>query len=154
MLTGVVALIPERARFGRTLVQLLISIVWLMALLALKPYKRVVDQWLSVSIAISLILVFVLINLIHVCDASSDVCEGYGLGSDVYPLKILFFILVLMVITLMLSTGIYMLMRTASARGLELKLVSTGCPPVLRRDMGIMYHIFLSHIWISGQDQV
>ena len=103
--------------------------------------------------AISLILLYVLTNVIHVCDASSAACEEYGIGNDVESFRTVFFISVLMVMALILGVGVHKLMITASARGLELKLLSTGSPPVLRNDEVIIYHLFLSHIWSSGQDQ-
>jgi len=36
----------------------------------------------------------------------------------------------------------------------QIRLVATGQPPGLKMDKEHHFHIFLSHIWSSGQDQM
>ena len=57
---------------------------------------------------------------------------------------------------LVLVVFVAMLMYNAAhvRSGAVFRLVSNGHRPDLHFDSGMAYHLFLSHIWSSGQDQV
>ncbi|KAL1512253.1 hypothetical protein AB1Y20_005515 [Prymnesium parvum] len=77
-------------------------------------------------------------------------CEQFS--SSLYLLVIIVFaVIVLLVLLLIVAArrGWF-----ASQKNLGVRLVSTGAPPELSLGDGISWHLFLSHIWSTGQDQV
>ena len=150
-LTGFV--IPIKSAFQRVLIALFVSIGYLMAQIVSRPYKRKADSLLSILISVSLIWCNVFALLAKMCESSSELCTEFGLGTGSERLFLAFLFLWLATLVVLMAAGLYLLAHTTATAG-GIKLKATGKPPGLHLAPGVKYHLFISHVWATGQDQV
>ena len=140
--------------FLRLVVALLFSVVSLVLLLSIKPYRRSEDNLLAAGCQLVLVLSFIGAMLIRLYE---DFKMRYGTAVVQYvmvfrstsaiatPLLVLTF-----------TMAILMLLLTADilrkeGRLASIRLEATGAPPELRISRCQLWHLFLSHIWSTGQ---
>ena len=84
-LTCFVLLIDERLEEARTLVALLVSILFLSLQMATQPFRRSEDNWLATMAYLSLVVVYLTVLLLKMCEQDAEVCEdSFGL----YPAEL------------------------------------------------------------------
>uniref|UniRef100_A0A7S0PW36 Uncharacterized protein n=1 Tax=Coccolithus braarudii TaxID=221442 RepID=A0A7S0PW36_9EUKA len=153
-LTGFVLLIGETHDSGRALFAMLLSLLFFACIWAIQPYKRSTDNWLSVIIQLCLTLIYMCILLLKVCQTSASACSTLGFGNDGSGIFLLFLVFTFFVLLSLVLLGALHLVRESAAATGELHLRATDSVPELSAAHGITYHLFLSHIWGTGQDQV
>ena len=75
-------LISETAEYARVLVALLVSVVFLVLHLSVRPFHRAADGSLMLSVEVALVLMYVCVLLIKLCDRSAETCSLFGLGTS------------------------------------------------------------------------
>ena len=153
--TGFVMLIPAEKSFVRTMVSLVFSLVALVVTLTACPYRRSEDNTLAVASMLMLVFTFLGAIVIKVFEefSASDLeltRRVLGFGSVEGFVGMLIGCTVLMLIVV-LGAALYSLRTEHSLRIWRLK--DTKAPPVLSRESGHKWMLFLSHIWSTGQDQ-
>ena len=152
-LTGLLVLI-EDSELLRVLCAVLLSLLFVVLQMAYKPFKRSADNMTSTVFYVSLALVFLCVLLLKFCNLSPEACESFGFDGKGDGLFLFYVIFSLLVMLFMLLDGIYHLVsKTKQATGV-LYLHSTRAVPELSLSEGNTYHLFLSHVWSSAQDQV
>ncbi|EOD36171.1 hypothetical protein EMIHUDRAFT_226764 [Emiliania huxleyi CCMP1516] len=158
VLTGFVLLIPEENAFLRLVVATLVCSCYAVALAVVRPYKRVGDDVLAVATSLVLLLLFLGANwttiFLGIEERHPDTEEaaailGFGKLNGVVNSM-----LVLVAVTLLF----FLIGAVVAARRVAMiptiQLASTKQPPELDIGTGITWHLFLSHIWSTGQDAV
>ena len=119
-----------------------------------KPFKRSTDNGVSAVVHLCLTLIFLCVLLLKFCNQSSESCKSFGFDENGDGLFIFFVIFSVLVMLGMLLGGSYhLVLETTRVTGL-LYVRSTGAVPELSLAQGATYHLFLSHVWSSAQDQV
>ena len=153
-------------RLLRLFVGLLIAVFGLMVQLALQPFCKRTDNAIASMVRLMLVLFFIMGIMVKLCDtdganaihnlldaqiAASDFCfmlvgvpTAYGVAG-----------LMVCVGLLAILVPLGMLIRElAISQALPvLRDARTMEPPVLLLGAGKRYHLFLSHVWSTGQDQ-
>lgn len=154
---GWVQFIPREAEFGRLLIGTTMSILWLSILLTQKPYKRDDMDNFSSILQVLLVLLFTASQSVYLFrklevyyDSESTFrILGFRNLDEIVAMMISFNLLVL-------ATFLGMLVYQAITHRVvdNFRLVSTRQLPELTLARKMHYHVFLSHIWSSAQDQV
>ena len=156
-IVGFFQMVPEEYGFMRVLAGLLLSIVYAMTLCALKPYKRRDLDLLAITSQFALVCVFMgatVLRLFHDVEEEVDgetatAVTGFSSMTQIVGVMIVFNLATFLVAI----TGVSAQVLTQKDLP-TLRLVETSEPPDLDLAEGLRYHLFLSHIWSSGQDQV
>jgi hypothetical protein len=162
LLIGWVALIPESIAYIRLVVGVLVSLLALLAILLRQPYKAVEDHLVAVSAHCVLLVVFIGAGYIKAFEdtdamlrSDGKLAEGESFAAKIYGFKssdsvaaflliFTFGLLLMLLATLFLSIYKQGIVQT-------LRDERTGQLPVLTLRKGERYHLFLSHIWSTGQ---
>ena len=152
-LTGLLVLI-QKDELLRVLVASTLSGFFLVAQLVYKPYQWSSDNLTSALTHACTTLVFQCVLLLKVCNKSREACVSFGSGENGDGLFLLYTIFSLLFMLVMLLSGIYHLVRETTRATGVLYLRETGAVPELALSQGTAYHLFLSHVWSSAQDQV
>jgi hypothetical protein len=152
-LTGFVLLIDARYELTRVMVGTLVALMYLIVLQTLRPYKHRSVNAIAFGAQLSLVSVFICATLLKVyywvpADEAEDLM-GFASGYHIVG-AMLAWNLTTLVLTLALTS--YQLSTEASLP--TVRLADTGAVPELVLADGLTYHLFLSHVWSSGQDQV
>ena len=149
--------IPRGYEYVRILVGFLFTIMYLAALLSMQPYKRLDNDMLAVGMQTALVLIFfmsqsiLLFNELVEAQGVSLTLRVLGFGS----LDRLVQTLVVSNLTVLVAFVALLIYQSLSHRSVPLlRLVATKQPPELKLAQGMTYHLFLSHIWSTGQDTV
>ena len=155
IITGfVVVLTNDDLTFLRIVIALILMISYIVALLVLQPYRRDDLTYLAVFLQFVLIISFfggMVVKLFNdtVVASSVDVAyETLGVRDEET-------IVVLMAVFLALATALFTALvtyRVWQATDMPILKVMGRTPRVVLRP-GKSYHLFLSHVWASGQDQ-
>ncbi|EOD04884.1 hypothetical protein EMIHUDRAFT_220686 [Emiliania huxleyi CCMP1516] len=157
VLTGFVLLIPEENALLRLVVATLICSCYVALVAATKPYKRVEDSVLAVAMSLILLLLFLGANwttiFLRIVERSGtdDAAAVFGF-SKLNPIVSTMIILAGFALLISLAGAVVAARRTAKVP--TIRLVSTKQPPELTLARGLAWHLFLSHIWSTGQDTV
>ena len=112
----------------------------------------------SVAIGIQLILVFIFLMglVIYVFDELADIDPSYPYAIlGIYSVwGFVVCIVLFSFVTLVLFAGLLVYQSVLSSEIRILLLTSSGTPPELSLFPDMQWHLFLSHVWSSGQDQV
>ena len=154
-LVGYVLLIPVEQAFARIVVGLLVSLAYLICLLATKPYVRAVDDYLATGCSSILVFVFLGAMIIRI---HNQITESYSMAvaadilvfqdTQLTSLLIALCFAVLVVLVLVLAVEIRRARRAVYARWESDH--SIVAPQRLKPGQ---YHTFISHNWRSAQDQ-
>lgn len=149
-LTGFVRLLPV-SDFERLVLGFLLSVLYLVLLLLLRPFKRRDLGHLAVLAQVVVVGVFfaaMAIKLVSDLGPNAAVLTGIG-STDTLATALLVFVFGVVAVN-------FLVVITQTAAGPELpeiRLVETDQPPELSIKPGCRWHLFLSHTWSSAQDQ-
>ena len=159
VLTGWVALIPESHAFIRLVVGVLVSLAVLILVLVHRPLKTAEDQAIASASHALLVVIFVGASYIKAYSDTDELFASLGLpaaapeifgfgSSSELVVTLLCFAAGMLVI---LACTLFVLLRREAREG-TVRLASTRKPPDLTLAKGMRYHLFLSHVWSTGQD--
>jgi len=143
-----------RLQFG-----LLVTLSYMTLQLYLRPFKRHDLDVLGIGAQLFLVgFFFGALNIKLHAELTNAEQTNVGLAKDVtgfssaVELAGMIFILNMCNLGLFITTTLYQMATTAPVR--TLRVAATRQPPDLSLDGDIKFHLFLSHTWNSGQDQV
>jgi hypothetical protein len=157
ILVGWVLLIDERSAFVRLIVAVLISSAALMFTVTKRPFRNWEDQLLATSAQFMLMIVFMGASFIKaiegVKERTDDKMPGttfdvFGIDSSEHIVRILLCFIAAIVVHLV-GTLTYSIAQEGRLQTMRVR--STGRPPDLTLNEDEEYHLFLSHIWATGQ---
>ena len=165
VLTGGLLLIPDRVVTLRLIVALLVSLFFCIALLSCVPFKRLDDNILATVAAFVLACVYLgaLLVKLH-ADSESILMEYVGatLTSDdvsetvtsTFSFESTEALVIMMLIFIFLVLGFVLtalLQRLVAQSAVQTLRLASGRVPELTLHDGHVWHLFLSHVWGSGQ---
>ena len=149
--TSFVILIDEQHAQARVLVALLVSILFLSLETWVQPFRRRTDGMLARMSNVALVVAYLATLVFKVCDRDSEACDEFGFSPEgIFTFFVLFGLTLLV---LHFALAFTHLMCHAAASSPALRLVSTGDPPLLSMPEEVHFHLFVSHVWKTGQDQ-
>ena len=149
--TSFVMLIDEQHAGARVLVALLVSILFLSLEIWVQPFRRDEDNWLAHMSNLALAISYLTVLVFKMCDSYSDACDVFGFSAEgIFSFFVLFGICLLVLHVLLSLTH---LVCHAAATTPALRAVSTNSPPLLSMPKEVHFHLFVSHVWKTGQDQ-
>ena len=160
ILTGFVLLIPIENDYWRIFLGLLVTIGYLTLLQFSHPYARPDINTQAIAAQFSLVCVFLggaFIKLFSgggedTCSSSDGAVED---DSDDMNVLMVVYIMVMFNGFVLLICVVLAIHKFASSSALpSIRLVSNGNVPELKMQPEHKFHLFLSHIWSSGQDQM
>lgn len=157
-LTSFVLVIPEPLR---AIVAMLVSFSYILFLVLARPYKDTVTMFIAVAVNFSLTCAYLAAMLSRQLTALSaqfstsahfeaSVWEVVGFTSITGPGVL---IVLANSIVLVILLGITTLQISRERHMSTLRVRAQRAPPELTLDGDEKFHVFLSHIWRSGQDQ-
>ena len=151
-LNGLINFVDEQQGFNKVLrlsAACAVSTLYLAFLVIVQPYKRKEDLYFSTISSFFLVIVFGLGDILHICGQDEGKCiafVGGGLDANTAAIAILILTFVMMVITIW-----FMCSRKYCVPIVRLK--STKNLPNLEMLPSHKYHVFMSHVWSTGQDK-
>jgi len=158
IIVGFVQFIPREHEYGRLLCGVLVSITYLIILLTMQPYKRRDHDVLAIASQVTLVLVMMAAQTVHLYKeleddfgpASASRVLGFRSQDDVVVTMIILNIAILVAYAALIA---YQCLSRHHMH--QLLLESTNEMPELTFGSSkTKFHLFLSHIWMTGQDQV
>ena len=159
VLTNVLLVIDTEqgsTKLVRLFVAFLVSLIGLTLTLFAQPFKRKSDDLLNVVAQLILVIFFVTGILIKLCDEDAtnlidNSCNNLvGFGSDYHVTLVM---LCASFVVVLLPFGMFARQLVVAQSVPIMQLASSKEPPSLVLSKGLRYHLFLSHIWSTGQDQ-
>ena len=142
-----------RARFLATSRTPPRQIGYLTLLQFVRPYKRDTINLLAIAAQFSLVCVYLGGAFVKVfANATTGDDANDGTSTAVFRVVIIMVVFNFAVLTLFLSLAMYQFAMSEVLP--SIRLAATGQAPELRLRKGQTWHLFLSHIWSSGQDQM
>ena len=141
----------------RLLFALVVTILYLAALLASRPFKRA-DLNILASLGVQIPVAFMLLggSYIHLFQGFI-VARSHNYAQTLLGFKSEVQIASLVVAVIVSSLAVFSLLSVIQGlsyrRSPIIRLQSTKQPPELGLHAGKHYHLFLSHVWSTGQDQ-
>ncbi len=158
VVVGFLQWIPSDFGLIRIQCGLLTTLAYMTILSYLKPFKRDDLDVLSLGAQLAILGFFFgalnirlhtdLVTVRPEDDALAQLITGF---SDDFMLSLVIFALNVAVFLIFCAMTAYQVVTTAQTT--TLLLVGSNRPPELRLTSGRRYHLFLSHVWASGQDQ-
>jgi len=141
----------------RLLCALLLSVLYVIALALAKPFKRLSLNILAVTMQLVIIIIFIGTICIHIFDEWVDRADGavatqvmgFTSGREIATMVIICNLVLLP--APFLGLCVYKAVRMETIQ--TLRLSGMNELPELALDKGCFFHLFLSHVWSSGQDQ-
>jgi len=151
-ITGFVLIGTQGSPQLRVLIALLVTILFITMQFLLSPFKRPLDDRMMMLGHVCLLVILIAALVINVCNLSADTCETFGMGRTSYLPALVFVVFG----TAMLVSA-FLLLAWAAGRYATtlptLRLVENGLEPPLTIAQGDKWHLFVSHVWSTGQDQ-
>ena len=161
VLCGWVSLIPEERGFLRLVLGLLVSLGIFTFTVVKSPYKQLEDQLLAVSAQLMLVVIFAGGGYVKAFEdtritaaalGDPDMAQrvyGFSSAEQVATVLLVFTGAMLVGGVLMITSILLMAEKVRTIR-----LAGSERPPQLMLSAGQTHHLFLSHIWSTGQDAV
>ena len=159
VLTGWVLLIPVENEIWRFFFGLLTAFGYLSLLQFVQPYKFKGLNTLAIAAQFSLVCVFLggaFIKLFSGDGVDSATHDGAA-ASDANDDNVLTIVVIMVALNfsvLVMFVTLAAIQFTTSSVLPSVRLVASGQVPELKLDASHRYHLFLSHVWSSGQDQM
>jgi len=156
---GFLLLVPDTRKYARLLGAMLITVAYLIALLSMRPYRgQDLNMLSALGVQFPLMCIFLGALNLQLYMRIEDNLPDDSLAEELMSFEsrdqivglVLSFIFV--VLALFLSVSLYQWVTRKPL--MMLVLESTSLPPELTLRSSCRWHLFLSHIWSSGQDQV
>ena len=150
----------------RLFIGLLVALFGLTVQLAAQPFRKRTDDAIASVVRLMLVLFFVLGIMVKLCDtegantvhnllgaqvAASDFC--FTLIGVATTEAVAWLILTAGLLVVLVPLGMFVQKLAFSQSIPVLRDARTMEPPVLLLGPGKRYHLFLSHVWSTGQDQ-
>jgi len=152
---GFVQWIPHTMLFVRTLFGMLASFAYLMCLFLARPYKRNDVSIIAFGVQSATILILVMALCIQLFTSLQEVDPK--LATRILGFQSMASLVATVIVTnlglLLIFVGLTVYHTVFRKSMRVLRLVSSREVPDLELGIGMQYHVFLSHIWSSGQDQ-
>ncbi len=168
ILTGLIIFIDRKEgsnKFMRLTVAIVFSVIYSFILLSLRPYRRSDDYFCAFASNMLLVCCFSLGIILKHC-SEEDLLDDYdsgesygeekecsrfvglnsGFRASLIVVTLVFSVLVLTVVSILIL-GMYALNTPKT------KLISTGHAPNLELPEQCNYHVFVSHVWSTGQSK-
>ncbi|EOD35585.1 hypothetical protein EMIHUDRAFT_98575 [Emiliania huxleyi CCMP1516] len=141
----------------RTVVAAIVSATFLTLLALARPYRRSDDLYLACVANLLLTCCFASGVVIQLCDSTEyeDMC--YKLVGYKTSRSATIFVVVLTAAMLAVSIAIILVSTVSAARAKTMRLASSKREPMrdgITLADGQQWHLFLSHVWSTGQDAV
>ena len=156
-IVGYFQVIPEEYAFIRVLSGLLLSIVYAMSICSLKPYKRFDVDVLAITSQFALVCVFVgatVLRLFDDLEAAVDTETAVELTGFSSTVQVVAVMLIFNLSTFAVALAGIAIQGATQAELPVIRGIADNQLPELSIGNEMRYHLFLSHIWSSGQDQV
>ena len=154
IIVAFVQLIPPHQTYFRLLLAVAVTIVYLTLLLIYRPYKRADVEALATCMQIFLVCLLLIAHTLR----TFNELDKEGMAKEILGISNVDQLIVTMVSIKLLLLAIFSsvtLYQIAHDRHLPLlRLVHSREPPDLMLGQSMDFHLFLSHVWASGQDQV
>ena len=156
VVVGFVQFIPREYEHLRLLTGLFTALLYLILVLSTKPYKRDDLDALAVLLQVALVLLLLAAQNVQLFNSLEETFGGDA-TEKVLGFKSLDALVAIMVVANLLVFGAFVFMMvyqlfSQQSNGL-LRLISSNHSPDLVLTEDKMYHLFLSHVWSTGQDQ-
>ena len=159
VIVGFLQWIPPTHYFLRLQTGQIVTLIYTVALMFIQPFKRYDMDVLAIAAQLSVLAFFygaINIKLHHELTEVDTVEMGLarkitGFRSS-FTMALIIFICNLTTIVVFLTMTLYQLRTQRETR--IVRLVHNNQVPELTLSEQMRYHLFLSHIWSSGQDQV
>jgi hypothetical protein len=161
-LTGAIILIdPEEGsnKMLRLVIAIVVSVIYFAILLAYRPYKRPDDYNLAFLSNFLTICCFSLSMILKLCTNDNDqnddndndgTCNQFiGLSLDSYKASIL--VVILSMGMLLTTIGFLVMLAINKITAPTVRMVSSGYTPNLELPDDCKFHVFMSHVWATGQ---
>ena len=151
IIVGFLQMIPQE--WLRLQAGLVTTLMYTIALLYFKPYKRDDIDMLAIGAQITLLGIFlgsVNIKLYSDLASTTGSTDITGFNSQ-REAEVAMVIFTFLSVGLFLASTLYMMITRQEPR--SVRLVENSLPPDLGLHSQLNYHVFLSHRWSSGQDQ-
>ena len=154
-LTGFVLISTTGYSMMRGLIATLISIAFLMGLSVLVPLRSKIDDALVLGCHLSLVILFVAVLVIKGCTDIPDYCAMYGMGDSPLGASLIFIVYAVCLLGLSMCIAFaFAVIALRRVTALRLNIRSQSSPPDPSLAKGRRFHLFLSHRWATGQDQM
>ena len=150
----------------RLFIGLLIAISGLTVQLSAQPFRRRTDDVIASVVRLMLVLFFILGIMVKLCDIDDPNAVHGLLDAQIDPSDFCFtlvgvsttevvawLIIVAGLLVVLVPLGMFVRALAFSQSIPILRDAQTMEPPVLLLGPGERYHLFLSHVWSTGQDQ-
>ena len=156
-LVGFVLLIPPQRTLLRLMVATIITLAHTVLLQYARPYHSESTACTAVllSVALQTVLLVVLLVKVHAQLSEGEVATLFGFDNAIYLTTIILACNLLVLIGVVVLALSRMIIQKRNEGAQRLRYCSSGTTvraPPLRG--GAQYHLFLSHNWGSGQDQM
>ncbi len=158
-LTGFLFLVPQRLAIVRMIVAILVSICHTALLPVASPYKQPSTMLVAIVASVTLVCTLNFAMLVRMYNElerqQMDTSGFFGALDSVLPLAMIIFgfnMVVLGAASALFAYQVRIERRSYSVRRLRYNDGGEVSAPSLQA--GLRYHLFLSHIWGTGQDQM
>eukprot|EP00592_Proboscia_alata_P023596 CAMPEP_0194424146 /NCGR_PEP_ID=MMETSP0176-20130528/23412_1 /TAXON_ID=216777 /ORGANISM="Proboscia alata, Strain PI-D3" /LENGTH=2584 /DNA_ID=CAMNT_0039233745 /DNA_START=230 /DNA_END=7984 /DNA_ORIENTATION=+ len=162
-LSGAILLIDTQKgsnKILRLVVAIIVSVLYFGILLAYRPYKRSNDYNLAFLSNFLLISCFSLGIILKLCtdnnsldervDDEKDTCDQFiGLSLDSFKASVM--VVILSMSMLLVTVGFLVLLTINKITAPTVFMVSSGYAPDLELPEHCNFHVFMSHVWGTGQ---
>ena len=146
-LTGFVMLFDESRPLARALTAMVVTLSFLVIMIFLEPFRSTTDSRLFALQQMLLLVLFQAVMLIRLCD-EQRLCRLFGFESS-FSISMTCAVWNLLLMGVVLSMIVYRALQQSQQFTLRLR----GGKPLHTLLPDHRYHIFLSHIWSTGQDR-
>ena len=154
-LTGFVLISTTGYSMMRGLIATLISIAFLMGLSVLVPLRSKIDDALVLGCHLSLVILFVAVLVIKGCTDIPDYCAMYGMGDSPLGASLIFIVYAVCLLGLSMCIAFaFAVIALRHVTALRQNIRGQSSPPDPSLAKGRRFHLFLSHRWATGQDQM
>ena len=147
-LTGFVLINTLGKSQERTIIAMLVCLLVLLAQTIIAPYHRDDDEWISAASHISLTVIFLGAMMIKLCTDTPDACRPFALDAASASWFFLIYYIAFLTICVVLILFTFLV---AGNKRTTIRLKTSNTEPVLNLHAGHRWHLFLSHVWRSGQ---
>ena len=136
----------------------IISSVYLGILAYARPYKRSDDFHLAFVSNLMLIIIFVLGIVLKLCEADGDEDDASGtcnrfIGMSLDSKSSSMLVVLLSIGMFVFTIASLIIVAVAKIKTPKVYLVSTRYSPDLEKPPSCNFHVFMSHVWATGQDK-
>ena len=155
VLSGMLLLIPNRLSFLRIVVAMLFTMLGAVLVLLTMPYRKTCHNYASATthVGLEVILVGTLLVKLHsriIQESSSETAESVLTFSSAEPIVAANLFLAALAVAIIVAILVAQLHAEIQQ---PILLAEDNSLPELHLSPGMLWHLWLSHVWSSGQKQ-